>query len=367
MRPPPEESPAPPPRRGPSRARAPRAAARRPLRGTPASAQAPSRTTPAPAARRPSAAARAGAARTATTHGARASGPCAAASRSPPRQRTPRDEGDGVGPRPLRLPLATEELSSRARNLIASDASARFISELTPPRKTEKGQIPGVAPDRLRLARRDPPRGSARSPGPEPQHHAEPDHRDERDHRGNQTPQFQVGDVSTRACSADSARIRLMSATEACRPEETRISWNVVGPRGRPDAEDPGPQGAVGPQEAWAPGTSRSDGTRGTAGRPECRVPRAAPARPGRRARRHRRNQTAGPRRAPGAQGPAGPPGTARSGGPSVGECCHRRTSGSRSTAARSRRPRICRVSFDVPAVSSSGGSGLASQPGQPS
>jgi hypothetical protein len=42
--------------------------------------------------------------------------------------------------------------------------------------------------------------------------------------------------------------IRMVAATEACRPNETRIQWNVVGPAGATGATGPiGPTGATGP------------------------------------------------------------------------------------------------------------------------
>jgi hypothetical protein len=40
--------------------------------------------------------------------------------------------------------------------------------------------------------------------------------------------------------------MRLVDATTACRPNETRVEWNVVGPQG--PAGPQGPQGPVGPQ-----------------------------------------------------------------------------------------------------------------------
>ena len=52
--------------------------------------------------------------------------------------------------------------------------------------------------------------------------------------------------------------IRMVAATEACRPNETRIQWNVVGPAGATGATGPiGPTGATGPTRPN--GCNRSD------------------------------------------------------------------------------------------------------------
>jgi len=60
--------------------------------------------------------------------------------------------------------------------------------------------------------------------------------------------------------------VRLVGATEACKNNEVRVSWNVTGA--------PGPQGAVGPQ-----GPSGPQGSQGLQGNPGVDgVPGAGPA-----------------------------------------------------------------------------------------
>ena len=63
----------------------------------------------------------------------------------------------------------------------------------------------------------------------------------------------------------DSAQVRLVSASDACRPNEARIEWTsggVIGPQGVPGAA--GPQGAAGP--AGAKGAAGDPGAAGTKG-----------------------------------------------------------------------------------------------------
>ncbi len=94
--------------------------------------------------------------------------------------------------------------------------------------------------------------------------------RDDRDGRGTQTAQYQVGDVIYACVQRESDRIRIVPASEACRPNEFRVSWNVVGPPGPQGPQGPaGPQGAVGPQGPQGPqGDTGATGAQGPAGPP---------------------------------------------------------------------------------------------------
>src|SRR3954470_16483512 len=69
----------------------------------------------------------------------------------------------------------------------------------------------------------------------------------------------------------DADLVRLVAADEACKPRESRVHWNVVGPQGPQGAVGKqgvqgvtGPQGAVGPQ--GAEGTRGPQGIQGPSG-----------------------------------------------------------------------------------------------------
>ena len=103
----------------------------------------------------------------------------------------------------------------------------------------------------------------------------------------------QEADARIYACVQKSAdKFRLVSASEACRPNETRIVWNVVGPQGATGAAGAiGPQGPQGPKgdtgDTGPAGATGPQGPKGDTGSTGSQGP-------------------AGPR---GVQGPAGPPG----------------------------------------------------------
>src|SRR5262245_55196920 len=95
---------------------------------------------------------------------------------------------------------------------------------------------------------------------------------------------------SIHGCVGPQGQLRV-SAT--CRPPETAIEWNVVGPAGLQGPQGPqGPQGLQGPQGARGP-----QGFPGTAGQ----------------------QGAAGPQGPAGPAGPAGPPGPAGSGSEGYG------------------------------------------------
>jgi hypothetical protein len=113
------------------------------------------------------------------------------------------------------------------------------------------------------------------------------------------------------ACVQQSAdRIRMVPADEPCRPNETRIEWNVVGPQGaKGDQGEPGPMGPEGPQgpqgekgdqgekgEKGDKGDKGDPGEKGEKGDPGEKGDKGDPGEPGADG-------------APGAQGPEGPPG----------------------------------------------------------
>jgi hypothetical protein len=100
----------------------------------------------------------------------------------------------------------------------------------------------------------------------------------------------QSGDVIHACYKTDGAgTLRLVSAPESCKSNESPIDWNVVGPQG-----PPGPQGATGPQGPAGPrGEQGPQGERGLQGDPGAQGP-AGPA---------------GPAGSPGPQGPQGPSG----------------------------------------------------------
>lgn len=85
----------------------------------------------------------------------------------------------------------------------------------------------------------------------------------------------QEADARIYACVQRSAdKFRLVSASEACRPNETRIVWNVVGPQGAPGPQGPkgetgatGAQGPAGPAGAQGPtGATGAIGPQGPQG-----------------------------------------------------------------------------------------------------
>src|SRR5438876_4949923 len=74
------------------------------------------------------------------------------------------------------------------------------------------------------------------------------------------------------ACVQKSSdHVRIVDATESCRPVETRVTWSIVGPQGVKG--DPGATGAQGPQgiqgvkgDAGAQGPQGIQGAKGDAG-----------------------------------------------------------------------------------------------------
>jgi len=195
--------------------------------------------------------------------------------------------------------------------------------------------------------------------------------RDDRDGRGTQTAQYQVGDVIYACVQRESDRIRIVPASEACRPNEFRVSWNVVGP--------PGPQGPAGPQGAVGPqgpqGDTGATGPQGPKGETGATGPQGPKGDTGATGPQGPKGDTGlqGPKGdtgATGAQGPAGPPGPPGPAGAGVV-----------SAAALLPSPNvwvtvdggngfspleISEVSFDVPAVKITSSSGPSYLPGNP-
>jgi hypothetical protein len=92
---------------------------------------------------------------------------------------------------------------------------------------------------------------------------------------------------------AEGRLMRLVTANERCRPNETRIQWNVAGPQGPTGPTGPtGPAGPAGPQ--GVPGPTGSTGPQGVAGP----------------------TGSAGPQGVAGPTGPAGPQGLVGPTGP---------------------------------------------------
>jgi hypothetical protein len=103
----------------------------------------------------------------------------------------------------------------------------------------------------------------------------------------------------------DAAKLlRLVATGEPCRPNEMRVQWNVVGPKGDPGPAGPiGPAGAMGPAGPTGPqGASGSQGLKGDAGA----TGPIGPAGP------------TGPQGPTGEIGPAGPQGTQGPAGPAA-------------------------------------------------
>lgn len=103
-------------------------------------------------------------------------------------------------------------------------------------------------------------------------------------------------------------RIRLIGATDACRPWETRIQWNIRGPEGPAGPAGPaGPVGPMGPQGPAGPaGAMGPEGPAGAAG-PQGPAGAQGPAGP---------QGPEGPQGAPGPQGETGPAGATGATGP---------------------------------------------------
>ena len=114
------------------------------------------------------------------------------------------------------------------------------------------------------------------------------------------------------ACVQESAdRIRMVPAEEPCRPNETRIQWNVVGPKGDTGDQGPigpqGPKGDTGEQGPIGPqGPQGEKGDKGDKGDPGEKGDKGDQGDPG----------TDG---APGVQGPPGPAGPSAPAAPNFG------------------------------------------------
>jgi len=104
--------------------------------------------------------------------------------------------------------------------------------------------------------------------------------------------------------SDEGRNIRLVGANEPCRRNETKVQWNVIGPRGDTGPAGPtgatgqtGPQGPIGPKgDKGDTGASGTNGTNGLPGAPGLKGDKGDPGTPG----------TPG---AQGAQGDSGPQG----------------------------------------------------------
>lgn len=99
-------------------------------------------------------------------------------------------------------------------------------------------------------------------------------------------------DTAIYLCLSTQGSLRLVASTEACKPNERRIQWSLVGPQGPAGPAGPqGPQGPAGAQGSQgAPGAQGSQGPQGEIG------PQGATG-------------ATGPTGATGATGPTGPQG----------------------------------------------------------
>lgn len=70
-------------------------------------------------------------------------------------------------------------------------------------------------------------------------------------------PAVAAADVIDACVHQGNQQLRLVAATEACKPNETRISWNTAGPRG--PAGPTGPTGSAGPAGATGPTGAKGD------------------------------------------------------------------------------------------------------------
>ena len=78
----------------------------------------------------------------------------------------------------------------------------------------------------------------------------------------------QAASETIHACVKPNGTIYLVDATKACKKNETKVSWNMEGPKG--DQGDPGPQGPAGPEGAQGPqgpaGRQARQGAKGATG-----------------------------------------------------------------------------------------------------
>jgi len=97
------------------------------------------------------------------------------------------------------------------------------------------------------------------------------------------------------ACVKKNGDVSLVGESERCKNNESRVSWNIVGPKGeKGDKGETGATGATGPQGAKGDtGATGQQGPQGEPGPAGADGADGAPGAPG----------------APGATGPAGPPG----------------------------------------------------------
>ena len=114
-------------------------------------------------------------------------------------------------------------------------------------------------------------------------------------------------------CINPAGKVRIVDGPDECRPNETLLSWNQVGPRGDTGEQgpqgEPGADGATGP--AGPPGADGADGATGPAGPPgaDGADGAAGPAGPPGADGADGATGPAGPSGADGAVGPAGPAG----------------------------------------------------------
>ncbi|MHB1243690.1 MAG: hypothetical protein ACYC1P_09890, partial [Gaiellaceae bacterium] len=106
------------------------------------------------------------------------------------------------------------------------------------------------------------------------------------------------------ACVKKNGDPTLVAEGARCKPNETLVSWNIVGPRGakgdKGDTGDTGPQGPTGDKgDTGATGPTGPQGPKGDKGDTGDTGPQGPKGDTG----------EAGAPGAPGAQGPAGPPG----------------------------------------------------------
>ncbi len=112
----------------------------------------------------------------------------------------------------------------------------------------------------------------------------------------------EAGARTIEACANPAGQLRQVRAGEACRPNETRLTWNITGPQGPQGI--PGPMGPEGPRGLpglnGEPGPAGPQGPQGPQGIPGLDGPLGADGPPGPQGPR-------GPQGPPGPQGPAGP------------------------------------------------------------
>lgn len=99
------------------------------------------------------------------------------------------------------------------------------------------------------------------------------------------------------ACVRD-GQLRILSSNQTCKPKETGLDWNIIGPAGpKGDKGNPGPQGIPG-----TPGAKGDKGDPGTPGTPGVKGDKGDPGTPG-------TPGTPGDKGDPGAPGTPGTPG----------------------------------------------------------